>query len=51
MTINLATKANDLNLQKYYMDEIKKLISKGITLSKRDKQEYELKIALEKVQK
>jgi hypothetical protein len=51
MTINLATKPNDLNLYKYYMDEIKKLVKQGIDKSRRDKSEYVLKITLEKVEK
>jgi len=48
MTINLATKSNDLTLYKYYMDEIKKLIKQGIDKSKKDESEYILKITLVK---
>lgn len=47
MTINLATKPNDLNLYKYYMDIVKNLVKDGITQSKRDKKEYIIKITLE----
>jgi hypothetical protein len=47
MTINLATKPNDLNLYKYYMDIVKKLVVEGIAKSKRDKKEYIIKITLE----
>lgn len=49
MNINLATKPNDLNLYKHYMDLIKKSILEGISKSKRDKKDYVIKITLEKV--
>ena len=47
MNINLATKPNDPNLKKYYMDLIKAKISEGINESKRDKTDYVIKITLE----